>query len=283
VTGPPPSLSLADVANEGVWRTDLVADRRWLLVSLERLAAAATQPERVVGEVPCCFHTKLNRQGTRVLQVLRFHVPGRPGRHSCLLSFAPDGSGLREIVDRESWSKKGRLGGHANHPNWHPDGERVVLNMVPHALGQSDLRFCAVRADGSDLQVLSARHLGSGHPSVDPSGNYLLSDAYPRESWVVDDDGEIPIRILDLGSDEEVRICSIPVAMEQPRKASRRRPRRTLWQRLRGARAERPVVGGSHFKLDPHPAWSRDSRSVCFNGAPDGRRQVFVADLSNLL
>jgi Tol biopolymer transport system component len=42
-------------------------------------------------------------------------------------------------------------------------------------------------------------------------------------------------------------------------------------------------VNPSVLRLDPHPAWSRDGRKICFNGAPDGRRQVFVADLASLL
>ncbi|MBW2279878.1 MAG: hypothetical protein JRG76_04195 [Deltaproteobacteria bacterium] len=280
----PPRLGLDDLAGQGIWRTDLASGEVSLLVSLERLAAAATSTKQAAGGIPYCFHTKLNRQGTRLLQVLRCLVPGRAARNACLLSLDPGGRDVREVVDRRSWSTRGRLGGTANHPNWHPDGERMVLNLVPRSLGHDDVRFCTIRFDGSDLRVLSERHAGSGHPSVDPSGRYLLSDAYPRESWVVSEDREIPIRILHLDSDEEVRICSVAVDMEQPRNASPRPAPRSIWQRARGVRAERPrSQRGSHFKLDPHPAWSRDSRRVCFNGAPDGRRQVFVADVSKLL
>jgi Tol biopolymer transport system component len=36
------------------------------------------------------------------------------------------------------------------------------------------------------------------------------------------------------------------------------------------------------LRIDPHPAWSRDYTKVCFNAAPEGRRQIYVADLSEL-
>jgi hypothetical protein len=36
-------------------------------------------------------------------------------------------------------------------------------------------------------------------------------------------------------------------------------------------------------KLDAHPVWSRDYKKVCFNGAPEGKRQVFIANLEGVI
>ena len=36
-------------------------------------------------------------------------------------------------------------------------------------------------------------------------------------------------------------------------------------------------------RLDGHPVWSRDYQSICFQAAPEGNRQLFLADLSDLL
>ena len=36
-------------------------------------------------------------------------------------------------------------------------------------------------------------------------------------------------------------------------------------------------------RIDPHPAWGRDGRSVVVNLCIDGRRQVAIADLSPVL
>ena len=92
---------------------------------------------------------------------------------------------------------------------------------------------------------------------------------------------KFPLRILDLESDTEMRLCTVPVDLGGPRRVKRKR--KPAWRRLLGlGRAVTEVGGGSQFKLDPHPAWDRDSRRICFNGAPDGQRQVFVADVSGL-
>ena len=275
----PRTRTPGDGGNEGIWRTNLPSGESHLLLSLDAFEAAASGEEGTAGAQAYPFHTKINRQGTLVLQVVRFPVAGGRARNPCLFTFAPDGSDLREVIGRAEWSTSGELGGIANHPNWHPDGKRMVLNMVPVTHGLRNIHFCFVSSDGTQLEVLSERHLGSGHPSIDPGGRFLLTDAYPREKWVVDASAEVPLRLIDLATDEEMRLCTVPVDLGAPRRV--RRPRQPSWRRLLGPRrATRDAVGGSHFKLDPHPAWDRDSRRICFNGAPEGQRQVFVADVS---
>ncbi len=70
------------------------------------------------------------------------------------------------------------MGGH--HINWHPDSKRLVMNLTPTWLGEpKTMRFCAFNCDGSNLQLLSRNSEGSGHPSIDPTGRYLVADAYP--------------------------------------------------------------------------------------------------------
>lgn len=39
-------------------------------------------------------------------------------------------------------------------------------------------------------------------------------------------------------------------------------------------------ISKSTFRVDPHPEWSRDYKKVCFNGAPDEKRKVFIADIN---
>jgi hypothetical protein len=132
-------------------------------------------------------------------------------------------------------------------------------------LGYNEMMFCALKADGSgDIRVLSERHLGSGHPSVNADSTFLVTDASPNQDWIVPESGEIPIRLIDLGTDTESWICTVSVDLAK-------------------SRYDRNSEGGSHFKLDPHPAWSRDYKKVCFNGAIDGTRRVFIADLSDVV
>jgi hypothetical protein len=71
-------------------------------------------------------------------------------------------------------------------------------------------------------------------------------------------DGTTPIRWIDLESSTEMELVRI----------------RTLSDH------ERRVLA---LRVDPHPAWDRDFRRIAFNACPDGRRQVFVADLRDCL
>ena len=119
------------------------------------------------------------------------------------------------------------------------------------------------RSDGSDFRILSEKHLGSGHPSVDPTTRYLISDAYLKQTYVTRNE-EIPIRFIHLEDDRESTLCTISNNVGNEGKMY-------------------SDQGGSQFKLDPHPAWNRDYTKVCFNGAIEGRRQVFVADVRELV
>jgi len=191
------------------------------------------------------FHSKFNRQGTRVMQVFRGLSAGRGINKPMLFTFNRDGSDIKLAIRWQQWAP----GGH--HPNWHPDGEHLIMNLKPD--GQT-MRFCKFRYDGSEFTVLCEKRLGSGHPSVTPDGRLLVTDAYPHESLALEN-GEVPIRLVDLAADEERNICTIY----------------TLG------------TGKGVLRLDPHPAWSRDYQQVCFNGAPEGRRQVFIADLTKVV
>ena len=263
-----PTMRPEAIDREGLWRTDLETDETRLLVSYRDFAAKLTDPKFFEGGTFYCFHSKINSSGTRLMQVIRCLIPdkNKGGRNASLFSLNADGSDIREIVDRVSWQEKGDLGRRGNHPNWHPDGEHIVMNLIPRSRGYKNIRFCQFKSDGSEFQILSDKHLGSGHPSVDGTAQYLLSDAYPSEPWAQTENGHMKIRLIHLSTDEEVMICSASVDLGTSRSASNVRQ-----------------TGGSHFKLDPHPAWGRDYKRVCFNGVEDGLRQVYVADLSGVL
>lgn len=262
-----PVLSGAEVENDdGLWYTDLVTNRRKLLLSYGEVRRKASDPSYYHTGVFYFFHSKFNSGGTRVLQVVRSLIPGKKGRNSSLFCFDLESNELHEVIDRTTWEHKGPIGT-GNHPNWHPNGEYIVMNLVPGWEGDKMMRFCLLKADGSEKKVLSRRLLGSGHPSVDPSTRFLITDSYPDQHWVTRADGEVPIRLVNLHDETEVHVCSVFTDL-----ASKA-----------GLKDYKVKGGGSHFKLDPHPAWSRDYNKVCFNGAPNGRRQVFIGDLKNLM
>jgi Tol biopolymer transport system component len=129
------------------------------------------------------------------------------------------------------------------------------MNLKPDG---RQMRFCKFRYDGEDFQTISDKHPGGGHPSVTPDGKYLVTDSYVGER-IVPENKEVPIRLLDTISNEVAVICHIY----------------TL-----GRKGD---TGHGTLRLDPHPAWSRDFKKVCFNGAPQGKRQVFIADLTGVV
>lgn len=267
-TGRPVPFTRKDMQGQGLWRTDLESNTCTLWMPFQRFIEASGEDRAFYREaVLYLFHSKFNLQNTRILQVLRGQQDNK-GRNASLFSMNVDGTGLVQCLSRERWNHKARLGGSGNHPNWHPDGEHVIMNCIPAWLGLNDMLFCRFRYDGSDFTVLSEKHMGSGHPSVEVTGRYLLADAYPKQHYVVGPDGEMPLRLLDLRHDTERILCRIANDVgghgEQYTPLSRKE-------------------GGSEFKLDPHPVWSRDYQKVAFNGAPRGRRQVFIAELKGLL
>ncbi len=240
--------------DQGLWKTTLDTNQRTLLVSLQKAADhlnEALRRELADGNF-YFFHSKYNHDGSRIMQVLRCLVPGVSYKYLILLNFDADGNDIHTTITHPQWQAGG------NHPNWHPDGRRIVMNLRPVELGDRTMRFISVNYDGSDLKLLSDTLKGSGHPSMRPQSDYLITDCYTEETEFLNADGEVPIRLIDLENQQERRLCHVACPTAEQRK--------------------RFVL-----RVDPHPVWSRDYTKICFNGAPQLRRQVFVADLSAVL
>ncbi|MCC5930962.1 MAG: hypothetical protein JJU28_17080 [Cyclobacteriaceae bacterium] len=263
--GKPIPFTQEDIPNEGLWRTSLKNNKKELFVPMQRFIDASSSRDFYNKGIPYLFHSKYNRQNSRIMQVFRSQINGA-GRNASLFTLNADGSNVQEALSMDHWNRKARLGGSGNHPNWHPDGEHIIMNCIPEWLGFRDMHFCAFRYDGSDFRLLSEKHLGSGHPSVEPDWRFLITDAYIKQSWVVKND-EVPIRWIDLQNDEEHILCTMPTDVGGGGEMYTR---------------EEMEQGGSQSKLDPHPVWSRDYRKICLNGAPDGKRQVFIMDVNNM-
>lgn len=249
-------LGMGAAEHEGIWRTDLKTNQKTLLLSLADAYAILPQSDKRKFEKGTFyfFHSKFSPNGDRILQVFRCLLPesmtNRDGTaervNPTLLTFAPDGSDIKIAVANEVWGKGG------NHPNWHPDGQHILMNLK---LDHNDHRLCSFLPDGSDFTVLSDTIYGSGHPSFHISGRYIIADSYPQEQFSARS-GEVPIRLIDLERQTEENICFV---------FTNGRPR--------------PGV----LRVDPHVVWSRDFTQACFNGAAEGRRQLYLADLSEVV
>ncbi len=249
-------------ATDGLWETDVKKGNTKLLISMKDAAAKLSGTENDEGAAYYFFHTKYSPERDKIMLVVRYPVfegskngVPRYDRNPSLLISDRKGQNIHEILSREKWD----FGGH--HPNWNTNNEQIIMNLQPKWMGDDTMRFCTIDADNGDIKILSDKIMGSGHPSVDGSGRYLLSDCYPFEPMAIGN-GEIPIRLIDLQTEKEESICNIYTDFGKQYDVSR------YW-------------GPS--KLDAHPVWSRDYKKVCFNGGPDGTRQVFIADLNGVI
>jgi hypothetical protein len=246
--------------DDGIYLTHLPTGKRKLLVSLDEIVRAIQLPlkEYKAGDF-YGFHVKWNPQGDRLMFVLRWlprdrrfpllkRFQKKPKLKLNLVTLKPDGSDIHLAIPDAEWSK----GGH--HPNWCPDGETILMNLNLHGDG---LRFVRVKYDGTECEAMTQKLMGSGHPTLHPDEKHILTDAYPHEP-VAFGDGTTPLRWVDFDRGEEQTLIRIQTAPS-----------------FRGPKGQ--------LRVDPHPAWDRQSRRIAFNACPDGTRRVYVADLSQLL
>ncbi|RDC61592.1 hypothetical protein [Adhaeribacter pallidiroseus] len=190
------------------------------------------------------FQVKWNPQGTRLLTTIQWSPVKGGGRRRAVITMRADGSDIRTAITPEQWAK----GGH--HVNWMPDGEHISMNL--NVDDKPGLEFITAKYDGSDLKV--AFTSGSGHPSYHPAGLPLvITDAYPDEP-IAPGKGISPIRLLHTSTGQEKEIFKIFVSDTQ-----------------------------GEFRIDPHPAWDRSGRYVIFNGYEGNTRNVFIADLNDIV
>lgn len=244
----PPKLPPGASKSQGLWRTDLRTGEKRLLVSLAQLAARVSEPPLWDGGTWYLWHSKHNNAGNRILQISRTLFPkGQGASNTLVFTFNIDGSDIQLLPSKPVWGTNG------GHPNWHADNKHVIRNL---AVG-GKTRFCQWLIDGSNFRLLSETLEGGGHPRIEPVGRYLVTDTFEHDGkrqWVI-------IRFIDLRQDREQRICRFPTVD------------RTI---LKGDLA---VVR----RLDGHPSWDRGFKNVIFQAAPNGNRQLYVADVSHLM
>lgn len=240
------SKNVGPVDNDGVYVTDVKTGDTRLVASLKTIYEQAVPSISIAAPTLheyYCFQVKWNRQGTRLLTTVQWTPLDGGKRRRAVITMNSDGTQIRTAVSPDQWAR----GGH--HINWQPDGEHLSMNL--NVDDDPNLEIVSVRYDGAEMKTIFEP--GSGHPSFHPEGRYIITDAYPYES-VAFGNGDVPIRLIDTKAKTCINIARVPVSMER-----------------------------GEFRLDPHPAWDPSGRYVVFNGLSDGKRRVFIADVSRLL
>lgn len=244
----PHSLSVEASETEGVWRTNLETGESKLLYSVADVASRVPEPMPRPDGTFYFWHSKYNRQGTRILQVLRCIFPGFDGgsdRNAMVFTLDAEGGDVQFTKHDPAWGYP--LGGH---PNWHPDGIHVLRNMKPDG---KNTWVCQFKYDGSDFKVLSETFKGIGHPSIEPGGRYVITD---NREFHPDGSATTSLLMLDLKTDRTGQLCKVPSFNHG---------------HLEGAMRA--------LRVDGHPCWSRDYKKVSLQGTHDGARQLYVVDM----
>lgn len=239
-------------SDDGIFVTDTRTGKKELLVSLEEIVSSCesrlSTDEYAAGDF-YGFHVKWSPDGNNLLVVLRWKPRADAGgkmKHN-LITLSAEGRNIRIAVGEEDWGR----GGH--HPNWCPDGNSVMMNLKV----DGTLRFVKVPRGGGNIEIMVEDIVGSGHPTLHPNGKHILTDTYLYEP-MADESGTVPIRWIDIEKGTERDIVRIPARPQFP-------------------------GGNNELRIDPHPAWDRSFSRIVFNGAENGRRKVYLADLSEFV
>ncbi|MBQ6534500.1 MAG: hypothetical protein IJI37_04955, partial [Opitutales bacterium] len=191
-----------------------------------------------------CFQAKWNPQMTRLLATIQWTPIDGGKRRRAVVTMKPDGSDIRTAITPAQWA----AGGH--HVNWLPDGERVSMNL--NVDGKKGLEIITAKYDGTELKKVY--DVGSGHPSYHPNGlPFILTDAYAGELPLPN--GRSPIRLINVETQSEV----VAVKTSLP-----------------------PIVD-PEFRVDAHPVWVLGGSAAVYNDTKDGKRCVYLIDLSGFL
>ncbi len=160
------------VDDDGLYVTEIATGETTLVASFAQILEAALDPAELAGGDLYGFHVKWNPQGTRLAFVVRWSPHDDDAwvsRRNSVITMRPDGAEIHCAIPGAVWAR----GGH--HPNWTPDGERVMVNLK---LDGENMRLVSANYDGSDLRAMHPDLEGSGHPSLHPNGRHVVTDVY---------------------------------------------------------------------------------------------------------
>jgi hypothetical protein len=245
--------------DDGLYLTDTQTGKCELLVSIRQCFEEATPPIDV-SEFKNWqfygFHTKWSPQGDRLIFTVRwfeglgkscFNVLHQGGAMKYnVFTLRPDGTEIHNAVPYTEWDK----GGH--HINFFPDGTKLSMTLGFDEMDH--MKFVQVGIDGTHLSKILDTVPGSGHPTLHPDGQHILTDTYVSEPLAFGD-GTTPLRWIDRKQGTEQAI--VRIRTDSPHRDA--------------------------LRVDPHPAWDSTWQYVAFNAFVDGTRRVYLADMRRLL
>jgi hypothetical protein len=242
-TNPRDEAAIARRDTEGIFVTETASGRKSLIVTLQDAINLHPKKDNIGKAKLYIKHTKWSPDGKKLLFVLTNEIiyKGDQPRVKSIFVVNADGSGLRNILAAGRW----------NHPSWHPDGRRILINLADE---QGEMRMAYVSVETGRLEKVTERIPGGGHhPSVSPDGRRLVTEmvTYTEGPNGRESSGICEIIVLDIEKDTVQRTTSFP------------------------------VVNHSHSGTHVHPVWSRDSSSVLYNSDQSGHSELYLLKINN--
>jgi hypothetical protein len=245
------------VDDDGVYVTNTQTGESKMVASYQRIIDEAIPKIDVSRYGPgdfYGFHVKWNAASERIMVVVRFMPYSDGKRRPMLITMTRTGDDIRVAIPASEWADKG-----GNHPNWHPDGEHVIMNLDIDKQGEM---YVQARYDGTGLKKFTEIRANRGHPSIHPGGRYMISDVYPREAEAFGD-GTAPLHLVDLEKGQKQTLVRMDAVSQY---------------------FDDDMNRAKSMRVDLHPAWDRSGYTrVAINGVLNGTRRVFVVDLSEIL
>ena len=181
-----------------------------------------------------------------------------------------------------------------NHLQWSSYGRRFAFLhrwRPPGGTPRGHLtRLCTAAPDGSGLAILADEERVSHYDWRDPTHVLAWARHQGREAFFLYEDPAGAAEIVGPDAMPRDGHCSYSPDSDRRLIANDTYPdaahHRTLYlydtatdRRTDLARCYSPPDLANDFRVDLHPRWSRDGRSLCFDSAHEGSRQLYVADL----
>jgi hypothetical protein len=248
---PDPSAGQAAPEQDGLYRLDLTTGRSRLLFSYAQIVACEHTPDMDIKP-----------------------LPEQPSSGHAIVP-TPDSA----------------IGKHRNnHLLWGPGDRRIMwLHRWVDAQRRTTTRLMTANPDGTGLTCLARpmiSHFDWQHP--DEIFAWAQPEGHPADYYFFQDlTGRVrPMKAGRFATDGHCSWSPDLAWLLTDGYPDQERNYGPILYRPATDRVERPLTlkhpAGipADCRCDLHPRWSRDGRHICFDGAPEGRRRLFVADVN---
>lgn len=251
-------------ADDGIHHLDVETGEHRLIVSYQDLRNFH-HSESMNKAIHWVSHIEINPSSSRVVFLHRWTE--RVEDETCflhrLITMNPDGSDMRLLEDsdhplpqlREDFDPAAvgtfdyeKSEYQISHPLWRDDHHIVVWSPHDESI---HYHLYEDREDG-DVQIIGEGILiENGHMSFSPTNSkWLLSDTYPDSQT-----DERRLFLFNVTSDERLDLGSFYTVPDLSKEN----------------------------RCDLHPRWRRDGRHVCIDSVHEGRRQMYLVDVSSVV